>query len=60
MTICTCEKCRYTFQFPLLPLRCPDCGKEMVRLSTDKEIKEYWRMQEILKEEISLGVIPAL
>ena len=58
MKICTCEKCRYTFQFPLVPLNCPDCGKENVRIATEKETKDYWKSQEILSEEIKLGLIP--
>ena len=24
--ICTCDKCKYTFQSNALPDRCPDCG----------------------------------
>ena len=58
MKICTCENCRFTFRYPLLPLACPDCGKYAVRLATEKEVADYWRMQEIIKEEIRLGLYP--
>ena len=47
MKICTCENCRFTFRYPLLPLACPDCGKDAVRLATEKEVADYWRMQEM-------------
>ena len=58
MKICTCENCHFTFRYPLLPLACPDCGKDAVRLATEKEVADYWRMQEIIKEEIRLGLYP--
>ena len=59
MKICTCENCRFTFRYPLLPLACPDCGKkDTVRPATEKEITDYWYMQEIIKEEIRLGLYP--
>ena len=59
MKICTCENCRFTFRYPLLPLACPDCGKkDAVRAATEKEIVDYWYMQEIIKEEIRLGLYP--
>lgn len=59
MKICTCEKCRYIFPFPLVPLSCPDCGSENVRLATEIEIMDYRKLQEILNEEIRNGLIPA-
>ena len=59
MKICTCANCRFTFRYPLLPLACPDCGKkDAVRAATEKEIADYWYMQEIIKEEIRLGLYP--
>ena len=59
MKICTCENCRFTFSYPILPLACPDCGKkDSVRLATEKEQADYYKMQEIIKEEIRLGLYP--
>ena len=58
MPLCTCKQCRYIFRYPLLPSRCPDCGAEAVRKATDAEVQEYRRMQEILREEIRLGIWP--
>ena len=59
MKICTCENCRFTFRYPILPLACPDCGKkDSVRLATEKEHADYYKMQEIIKEEIRLGLYP--
>ena len=59
MKICTCENCRFTFRYPLLPLACPDCGKkDAVRPATEKELEDYYKMQEIIKEESRLGLYP--
>ena len=58
--ICTCEACRYTFRYPLIPPRCPDCGHAKVREARRNEIKEYHRMQKILAEEIRLGIYGAV
>ena len=45
MKICTCENCRFTFRYPLLPLACPDCGKkDAVRPATEKELEDYYKM----------------
>ena len=59
MKICTCEACRYTFRYPLIPPRCPDCGHGKVREANRNEIKEYHRLQKILAEEIRLGIYGA-
>ena len=56
MKICTCEKCHYTFRYPLLPPACPDCGAKAVRPATEQEKKEYHRNQKILREEINAGL----
>jgi Zn finger protein HypA/HybF involved in hydrogenase expression len=58
MKICTCENCRFTFRYPVLPLACPDCGQDAVRLATENELSDYYKMQEIIKEEIRLGLYP--
>ena len=58
MKICTCESCRYTFRYPLVPPTCPDCGQKTVRKATEHEIEDYHRMQRILAEEIRLGLYP--
>ena len=59
MKLCTCEKCRYTFLYPLLPLSCPDCGSHSVRIANDQEKKEYHRNQKILAQEIRMGLYAA-
>ena len=59
MKICTCEACKYTFRYPLLPLHCPDCGRSAVRDATGEEIKEFYHLQEILAEEIRSGIYGA-
>ena len=60
MKICTCDSCHYIFMYPLLPLSCPDCGKDAVRPATVEEIKEYWKNQEIIEEEIRMGLIKSV
>ena len=59
MKICTCEACRYTFRYPIIPLRCPDCGKEAVREAAAKEIRQFHIEQEILRKEVQLGIYAA-
>ena len=56
MVLCTCEKCRYTFLYPIIPIACPDCGAESVRKATAPEIQEFIRLQKILQEEIRAGI----
>ncbi len=56
MKICTCEACRYTFRYPIIIPRCPDCGKGPVRKANKDEIRTYLRNQEIIAEEIRLGI----
>lgn len=64
--LCTCDACRYTFnpaiyhsKYPI-PKRCPDCGKmkyndgPAVRLATETEIEDYWRIQAEMVEELGL------
>ena len=59
MKICTCEACRYTFRYPIVPLRCPDCGKDAVRESSAKEIRQFHIEQEIVRKEIQLEIYAA-
>ena len=60
MKICTCDICRYTFLYPLLPPSCPDCGSHTVRPATEQEKKEFRRNQRILREEINAGLYAAI
>ena len=71
--ICTCDNCHYTFEYPELPTRCPDCGKETrshkvgsrivslacVREATEAEIDCYKRIQRELAEEESQAAAAA-
>ena len=59
MRICTCEACRYIFRSPIVQLHCPDCGKEAVRESSVKEIRQFHIEQEILRKEVQLGIYAA-
>ena len=56
MKICTCEHCRYTFRYPLIPLMCPDCGKKKVRPASKKEILRFRIEQQIIADEIRAGL----
>lgn len=56
MKTCTCESCHYTFRYPLIPITCPDCGRDAVRLANRKEIKAYRIEQILLAEEIRAGI----
>lgn len=56
MTLCTCKKCRYTFKHPFVPGHCPDCGAGSVRKATASEVREFSRIQLILREEIRSGL----
>lgn len=58
MNICFCVECRFIFPFSHLPGACPDCGAKKVRYASYKERHEYKQFQEIIREEIRLGVIP--
>ena len=59
--IYTCEHCRYTFSAPVPPLRCPNCGKQVidrngfhepsVRPATDDEIEWYRQIRREIEEE---------
>ncbi|MBQ9064756.1 MAG: hypothetical protein IJ123_04855 [Blautia sp.] len=60
MIICTCGSCRYIFNYPLVPQGCPDCGKGPVRIANKTEVKEYYRLQRILRDEIRRGLYPAV
>ena len=60
MKICTCQACRYIFMYPLVPLSCPDCGKEAIRQATEEEESQYWHNQEIIEEEIRMGLIESM
>lgn len=57
MKLCTCKECRYIFPAQFLPVACPDCGKQAVRDADEQESRDYRRFQEIIREEIRLGVI---
>ena len=59
MIICTCDKCKYTFRYPLLPPACPDCGTKAVRPANEQEKKEYRKNQRILAKEIRSGLYAA-
>ncbi len=52
MKYCTCESCRFTFRYPILPPACIDCGEGPVRNATDEEIEDYHRKQKILQAKI--------
>ncbi|GEM_PF-6728033 len=52
-----CKECRYIFPSPAIPGRCPDCGAKHVRKASAREMEEYRWFQEIIREEIRLGVI---
>ena len=41
MKIYKCISCRYLFEYPHKPERCPDCGKRLVKIATAEEQKEY-------------------
>ena len=59
MKICTCEACRYSFRYPIIPTRCPDCGKKAVRPATESEVKSFLRELAIIEEEIRMGLYGA-
>ena len=59
MKICTCEACRYTFRYPIVPLCCSDCGKDAIRESSAKEIRQFHIEQEIVRKEVQLGIYAA-
>lgn len=54
-----CDVCRYTFEYASLPDRCPDCGKTVVygrgdpavREASEAEIREFYRIQDELRNE---------
>jgi len=60
MGIFTCDACRYTFAYPQLPSRCPDCGKtqccgkQAVRVATAQEIRDYYRIKAEIDAEDKL------
>ena len=60
MKLCTCEKCNYTFLYPILPQHCPDCGGSPIRTATENEKKEFKKNQETLREEIRTGLYAAV
>lgn len=63
--IYTCDHCRYTFSAPILPSRCPDCGKQVIdrngtsepviRPASDDEIEWYRRIRKEIDEENNDG-----
>ena len=59
MKLYTCESCRYIFRYPVIAVRCPDCGKRMIRTANEREINTYRHDQIILAEEIRMGLYKA-
>ena len=59
MKLCTCDYCRYIFRYPVIPVRCPDCGKRNIRPADKQEIAAYRRDQTLLAEEIRMGLYKA-
>ena len=58
MKICTCEHCRYTFRYPLIPLMCPDCGKKIElfgKSRAEEAAKQYG-----IENYITLPIMPEL
>ena len=47
-----CDACRNTFESNQCSIKCPDCGKDAVRDATEKEIQEYWKIQDEIKKGI--------
>lgn len=48
-----CDACKFQFVNTCKPDRCPDCGKKAIREASFREIEEFKRIQEELKEEDS-------
>lgn len=46
-----CAECRYTFISNSNLDRCPDCGKQKVRLALPEEIEAYIRIKEEIEKE---------
>ena len=59
MKLYTCESCRYIFRYLVIAVRCPDCGKRMIRTANEREINTYRHDQIILAEEIRMGLYKA-
>ena len=59
MKLCTCDHCRYIFRYPIIPVRCPDCGKRNVRPANEQETDAWRHDQAVLAEEIRLGLYKA-
>ena len=59
MKLYTCESCRYIFRYPVIAVRCPDCGKMKIRTANEREMNTYRRDQMILAEEIRMGLYKA-
>ena len=45
-TICTCEKCLFTFSSGSIPPTCPDCGAKTVREATLEEKDWYYDLEQ--------------
>lgn len=59
MKLYTCKSCRYIFRYPVIAVRCPDCGNRNVRPADKAETETYRRDQAVLAEEIRLGLYKA-
>lgn len=53
MNYFTCNICRYTFCTEEECERCPDCGKNDLRLATEEEIAQYQKFREEFKDNKS-------
>ena len=40
---CETKDCRFLFESKDKPERCPDCGKQKIRLANSQELAEYER-----------------
>ena len=47
-----CDACRYIFESSQCSIKCPDCGKDAVRDANEEEIKEFYEIQEEIREGI--------
>ncbi len=46
-----CDNCNYVFEAEKDIEQCPDCGKYAIRNATEKEEKDYRRIQDELRME---------
>lgn len=48
-----CDACKFQFVRRNEVEKCPDCGKEAIRLANDYEISEFNRIQKDLNKELN-------